>query len=63
MSPRTFIVLVPAFQESFVAVPAPFTTTSRGELPASPVPTAVLRSELKERLAWFSDRPRLSDSP
>ena len=63
MSPRTFMVLVPAFQDIRVAVPAPLTTTSRGELLAPTSPTAVLSSELRERLAWFSERLGLFERP
>jgi hypothetical protein len=63
MSPNTFIVVVPAFQDSFVALPAPLTTTSKGESTSSTSPTAVLRSELNERLARLRELLRLSEMP
>jgi hypothetical protein len=63
MSPNTFIVEVPAFHDSFVASPAPLTTTSKGESVSSTSPTAVLSKEVSERLAWLRDQLRLSEMP
>ena len=58
-----FTVAVPAFQDSLVASPAPLTTTSNGESASSASPTAVLSTELSERLALLRDRLRPSDRP